>query len=166
MKVGLALGANVGDRLLQMQHARKYLRSLSQDQWLQASPVYATAPVQCPPGSPAFLNAVVEIEYAGAPRTLLKEIAAYETAQGRDRSAGQNGPRSIDIDILYFGDQAVCEKDLIIPHPRIADRRFVLVPLATICPDRVVNGTGRTVRGLLRELPDGTGEVKFLQQDW
>ena len=166
MKVGLGLGANVGDRLQQLQHAKRYLISLSLEQWHQASPVYETVPVDCPPDSPAFLNAVVEIEFTGAPRTLLNKTLAYETAHGRNRSAGLNAPRTIDIDILFFGEKEIVEQDLIIPHPRLAERRFVLVPLATICPDMIVKGTDKTVRLLLRELPERGEEVKFVQQDW
>ena len=166
MKVGLGLGSNVGDRLQQLQHAKRYLLSLSPEQWHRASPVYETAPVHCPANSPVFLNAVLEIEFTGAPKTLLKKILAYETAQDRDRTAGTNAPRTIDIDILYFGGKEISEKELVVPHPRIAERRFVLVPLATLQPEMIVKGTGKTVRMLLRELPERTGEVKFLQQDW
>ena len=166
MKVGLGLGANVGDRLAQLQHAKGYLRRLTTAQGLRMSPVYETAPVNCPPGSPAFLNAVVEIEFAGTPQTLLREIRAYELAQGRERSAGPNTPRTIDIDILYFGQTEVAETDLVIPHPRLADRRFVLVPLAELCPDRVVPGRGKTVQQLLRELPEQGAAVKYVQQEW
>ncbi len=164
MKVGIGLGSNVGNRLLHLQHAKRYLLSLSPEQWHQASPLYETAPVDCPVGAEKFLNAVLEIEFSGSPRTLLKKLLAYEKAHGRDRSAGPNAPRPIDLDILYFGELEVFEKDLVIPHPRIGVRRFVLVPLSTICPDRIIKGTGKTVRQLLRESP-GT-EVKFVQHDW
>jgi len=166
MKVGLSLGSNLGDRLAQLQSAKVYLGGLASQPWLLASAIYETAPIDCPPGSAAFLNAVVEIEFSGSPRTLLQQILAYEAAQGRDRSAGPNAPRTIDIDILYFGDTIVADPDLTIPHPRLAVRRFVLVPLLTICPDRIVAGLGRTVRALGQELPDRCGEVRFVQQDW
>jgi 2-amino-4-hydroxy-6-hydroxymethyldihydropteridine diphosphokinase len=166
MKVGLALGSNVGDRLRQMQHAKNYLLSLSPEAWHRASPLYETEPVGCPPGSEKFLNAVLEIEFGGAPRTLLKKVLAYEVAHGRRRAAGPNAPRTIDIDILYFGQREVLEKDLVIPHPRLAGRRFVLVPLATIRPEMIVKGTGKTVRMLLRELPEGAGSVTFVQAEW
>ena len=166
MKVGLGLGSNVGDRLRYLQQAKQSLLSLAPDQWHRASPIYETAPIHCPPGSPAFLNAVVEIEYTGTPQTLLQQTLAYEAAHGRDRTAGPNAPRTVDIDILYFGELAVIEKDLIIPHPRLAERRFVLVPLAAICPNRIIPGTGRTVQMLLRELPARGETVKVVQQDW
>ena len=166
MKVGIGLGSNVGDRLLNLQQAKRYLLSLSLEQWHIQSPVYETEPVGCPVGSAAFLNAVLEIEFTGAPATLLKQLLAYEKVHGRDRSAGTNAPRTIDLDILYFGEEEVSAKDLIIPHPRIAARRFVLLPLATIRPEMIVKGTGKTVRMLLRELPEREGEVRFVQQEW
>lgn len=166
MKVGLALGSNLGDRLKHLQRAKAYLLSLSRESWHLASPLYETEPVGCPPNSPKFFNAVLEIEFEGAPRTLMNKIRAYETAHGRDRNMPKNAARAIDIDILYFGEKEVLEKDLLIPHPRMAERRFVLLPLSTIRPDIIVKGTGKTVRMLLRELPAREGEVRFVQQEW
>ncbi len=166
MKVGLGLGSNLGDRLKQLQQAKAYLLSLSPERWHQQSPLYETSPVGCPPNSPKFYNAVLEIEFTGAPRTLLKKTRAYEDAHGRDRNLPVNAARSIDIDILYFGEKEVLEKDLVIPHPRMAGRRFVLLPLSTIRPEMIVKGTGKTVQMLLRELPAREGEVKFVQQGW
>lgn len=166
MKVGLGLGSNLGDRLLNLQQAKNYLLSLSPERWHWSSPIYETEPLGCPPNSPKFFNAALEIEFTGVPRTLLKKTQAYENAHGRDRILPANAPRTIDLDILYFGEKEVLEKDLVIPHPRIAARRFVLVPLSTICPDMIVKGTARTVKMLLRELPGREGEVKFVQQEW
>jgi 2-amino-4-hydroxy-6-hydroxymethyldihydropteridine diphosphokinase len=166
MKVGLGLGSNVGDRLLHLQQAKSYLLSLSPEQWHHASPLYESEPVDCPSKSAKFLNAVLEIEFSGAPKTLLEKILAYEAAYGRDRSAGANAPRTIDIDILYCGEMEILENGLVVPHPRIAARRFVLLPLSTICPERIVKGAGRTVMTLFRELPVGVGDVRFVQQDW
>ncbi len=166
MKVGLALGSNLGDRLRHLQQAKAYLLSLSHEGWHLASPLYETEPVGCPPNSPKFFNAVLEIEYEGAPRTLLKKIIAYEQAHGRDRGLPKNAARTIDIDILYFGEKEILERDLVIPHPRMAERRFVLLPLSTIRPGMNVKGTGKTVKMLLRELPAREGEVKFVAQEW
>lgn len=166
MKVGIGLGSNVGDRLAHLQQAKHYLLSLSRDQWYRQSPLYETEPVGCPPGTPRFYNAVLEIEFNGAPRTLLKKLQAYETAHGRIRDTEPGAPRTIDLDILYFGEREVLEKDLVIPHPRLAERRFVLVPLSTLCPDRIIRGTGRTVRQLLRELPIREGDVRLVQMEW
>jgi 2-amino-4-hydroxy-6-hydroxymethyldihydropteridine diphosphokinase len=166
MKVGLALGSNLGDRLVHLQQAKRYLLSLSTEQWHLASPLYETQPVGCPPNSPKFLNAILEIEYEQVPRTLLKKIHAYENAHGRNRNLPKNAARTIDIDILYFGEKEVLEKNLVIPHPAVAARRFVLLPLSTIRPDMVVKGTGKTVTMLLRELPAQEGEVRFVQHQW
>jgi len=166
MKVGLGLGSNLGERLQHLQQAKAYLLSLSPEAWHVASPLYETEPVGCPPNSPKFLNAVLEIEFLGAPRTLLKKLLAYERAHGRDRDLPKNAARPIDIDILYFGEKEILEKDFVVPHPGMAARRFVLLPLSTIRPDMIVKGTGKTVRMLLRELPAREGEVKFMQQDW
>ncbi len=166
MKVGLALGSNLGDRLKHLQQAKAYLLSLSHEGWHLASPLYETEAVGCPPNSPKFINAVIEIEFEGAPRTLLKKIQAYEDAHGRDRDLPKNAARTIDIDILYFGEKEVLEEDLVIPHPRIAERRFVLLPLSTIRSEMIVKGTGKNVQMLLRELPESEGHVRFLQHDW
>lgn len=166
MKVGLGLGSNLGERLQHLRQAKAYLLSLSPEAWHVASPLYETEPVGCPPNSPKFLNAVLEIEFSGAPKTLLKKLLAYERAHGRDRELPKNAARPIDIDILYFGEKEILEKDLVVPHPGMAGRRFVLLPLSTIRPDMIVKGTGKTVRMLLRELPAREGEVKFMQQDW
>jgi 2-amino-4-hydroxy-6-hydroxymethyldihydropteridine diphosphokinase len=166
MKVGLAFGSNLRDRLKHLQQAKAYVLSLSNEGWYVASPLYETEPLGCPPNSPKFLNAVLEIEFGGAPKTLLKKIQAYEVAHGRDRDLPKNAARSIDIDILYFGEKEILEEDLVVPHPRMAERRFVLLPLSTIQPDLIVKGTGKTVRMLLRELRGGDGEVKFVQHDW
>jgi 2-amino-4-hydroxy-6-hydroxymethyldihydropteridine diphosphokinase len=166
MKVGLALGSNLGDRLLHLQQVKRYLLSLSQEQWHRASPLYETEPVGCPPNSPKFLNAVLEIECEGSPKTLLRKIIAYENAHGRDRDLPKNAARTIDIDILYFGEKEILEKNLVVPHPRLAERRFMLLPLSTIEPGMIVKGTGKTVQMLLRELPGREGEVKFVQQEW
>jgi 2-amino-4-hydroxy-6-hydroxymethyldihydropteridine diphosphokinase len=166
MKVGVAFGSNLGDRLRQLQQAKAYLLSLSREGWHAASPVYETEPLGCPPNSPKFLNAVLEIEFGGAPKTLLKKIQAYEVAHGRDHDLPKNAARTIDVDILYFGEKEILEKDLVVPHPRMAERRFVLLPLSTIRPEMIVKGTAKTVRMLLRELPTREGEVKFVQQEW
>lgn len=166
MKVGLGLGSNLGERLPHLQQAKAYLLSLSQEGWHVASPLYETEPVGCPPNSPRFLNAVLEIEFGGAPKTLLNKIAAYEVAHGRDRNLPKNAARPIDIDILYFGEKEIMEKDLVVPHPRMAERRFVLLPLSTIRPELPIGGTRKTVRMLLRDLPATNGQVRLVQQDW
>ncbi len=166
MKVGLALGSNLGDRLVNLQRARDFLVGLAQENCYRQAPLYESAPVDCPTGSPAFYNSTIEIEFTGTPQGLLKKTQAYEVAHGRDRTLPVNSPREIDIDILYFGEQEVREKNLVIPHPRLAQRRFVLLPLSTMAPERIIKGNGKTVRQLLRELPAGGEAVTFVRQDW
>src|ERR1043166_9830439 len=97
MKVGLALGSNLGDRLKHLQQAKAFLLSLSPRGWHLASPLYETEPVGCPPSSPRFFNTVIEIEFEGAPRTLLKKIQAYEDANGRNPDMRKNAARRINI---------------------------------------------------------------------
>jgi 2-amino-4-hydroxy-6-hydroxymethyldihydropteridine diphosphokinase len=165
MKVGISLGANLGDRLQNMQQAKRFLVEISKDGYHISSPLYESEPVGCPPNSPKFLNAVVEIEYEGEPKKLLKLLQGFEDRMGRDRNLPKNAARTIDLDILYVGEKEILEDDLVVPHPRIANRRFVLLPLSTVCADRIIKGTGKTVKQLLRETSDKS-DVTFLQQDW
>jgi 2-amino-4-hydroxy-6-hydroxymethyldihydropteridine diphosphokinase len=112
------------------------------------SSLYSTAPVGFA-AQPRFVNAVVALETELAPRELLKGLLAIEQEFGRDRSAGiANGPRTLDLDILLLGDLAISEPDLEIPHPRLAERAFVLVPLNEIAPLAMVPGWGKTVAQL------------------
>jgi 2-amino-4-hydroxy-6-hydroxymethyldihydropteridine diphosphokinase len=160
MKAGIGLGSNLGDRLAHLSAARQFLAPSL------ASPAYETEPVGCAAGSPAFLNAVVEIEFAGTARELLRQLLAYELAHGRDRSVGGNAARTIDLDLLYFGDAQIAEPDLVVPHPRIASRRFVLEPLAAIRSALVLPGQTRSVRKLLAGLPASGGAVRLFATEW
>jgi len=157
MKIGLALGSNLGDRRQHLRRAKEFLVGLSVAGRHLASPVYETEPVGCPAGSAKFLNAVIEIEYPGTTRELFERVRAYEWAAGRQRSA-RNAPRAIDIDLLYGAE--VNDPDLVVPHPRLTQRRFVLQPLAAIRPELVI--AGRTVRQWLAALPAEAGEVTVL----
>ena len=107
---------------------------------------------------PEFVNAVAEIETRLAPRDLLEQLLAIERAHGRVRDF-PNGPRTLDLDILLYGERTVREPNLIIPHPRMVERAFVLVPLAEIAPDALVPG-GARIADLAAKL-DASGLIKI-----
>jgi 2-amino-4-hydroxy-6-hydroxymethyldihydropteridine diphosphokinase len=113
------------------------------------SSLYSTEPVGFA-AQPRFVNAVIGLETELEPRELLCNLLAIEKEFGRDRAAGvRNSPRTLDLDILLFGELAISEPGLEIPHPRLAERAFVLIPLNEIAPDAVVPGCGKTVSQLL-----------------
>jgi len=122
------------------------------------SSLYSTDPVGFAE-QPRFTNAVVALETELSPRELLHDLLAIEQEFGRDRSSGiPNGPRTLDLDILLVGDLRVSEPELEIPHPRLAQRAFVLVPLGEIAPQLFIAGQGKTVTQLLHTLlknPEG-----------
>ncbi|HEU5352058.1 MAG TPA: 2-amino-4-hydroxy-6-hydroxymethyldihydropteridine diphosphokinase [Terracidiphilus sp.] len=116
------------------------------------SPLYSTAPVGIP-DQPRFFNAVVALQTSLAPRVLLHRLLAIEKAHGRDRSRSTpNGPRTLDLDLLLLGDLCLSESGLELPHPRLAQRAFVLVPLAQVAPNLVDPRSRRTIAQLLSEL--------------
>lgn len=119
---------------------------------LVLSPLYRTAPVGGPP-QPDFLNAVAVGRTSLAPLELLGVLQRIEADAGRTRAALRNGPRPLDLDLLLYGDLVLGLPGLVLPHPRMASRRFVLAPLADLRPDLVVPGTGRTVSALLAAAP-------------
>jgi len=113
------------------------------------SSLYSTAPVGFA-AQPRFVNAAIALETELAPLELLNGLLAIEKEFGRDRAAGfANGPRTLDLDILLLGDLEIRSLDLLIPHPRLAQRAFVLTPLNEIAPDIVVPGCGKTVAQLM-----------------
>lgn len=127
----LALGSNLGDREATLRRAVAVL-----DDVVAVSPVYETAPVGGPDGQGAYLNAVVELATRCSPRQLLERCRQVEAAAGRVRLE-RWGPRTLDVDVLLVGDQTVADADLVVPHPRMWERRFVLAPLADLAPDLV-----------------------------
>lgn len=152
-RVGIALGSNLGDRAAHLQAAMDALQGIAMPgkPYLTA-PIYQTEPRFCPPGSPQFLNTVVEIEFSGNALELLEKTQAMEIQLGRVRGTERNAPRVIDIDLLYFGDETLDSPRLELPHPRIHERRFVLQPLADIRPEMILPGHGRSIAELLRDL--------------
>lgn len=133
--------------------------------FLQA-PVYQSAPVNCPPRSPDFFNTVVEITWDGTPAELLRQTQDVEQYLGRHFTGIPNAPRLIDLDVLYCGDACLTTTDLILPHPRMLQRRFVLQPLADIRPDLILPGDTITILKHLRHLDESVPELKLVQCNW
>lgn len=147
----LLIGGNLGDRDANLGRARELVDALC-GRLLRASPVYETAAWGMEE-QPDFLNQVLEVGTRLPPRRLLAAVLDVEARMGRVRGA-RNGPRTIDIDILLYGDRTVDEDDLRIPHPRLADRRFALVPLADLAGDHRHPCTGLRIRRMLEACAD------------
>jgi len=120
--------------------------------------------VDCEKGAAKFFNAVIEFGYAGQPNELRRELAAIERVLGRPAAHERNVSRPIDLDLLYFGEMMIETAELVLPHPRIVEREFVLRPLADIRPDLVLPGQTEAVDVLLLRLPM-TGVVR-LDLEW
>jgi len=164
IKAYLALGSNLGDRLATLREARRRLAEADGIRLLASSGLYETRPVGGPDGQPPYLNAVLEIDTRLSPAELLRLTQQIETAGGRVRQE-RWGARTLDIDILFYGAQLCRVPGLEIPHPRLHQRRFVLLPLADLAPLRVHPQKNRTVSELLQSLPDEGGEA-LLASTW
>lgn len=147
----LGLGSNLGDRHANLAAALEAL-DWGDTKVVARSSIYETEPVGGPAGQPWFLNQVVAVETSLEPRALWERCSAVEAALGRAREGEERwGPRVIDVDVLLYGTERIGEPDLEIPHPRMHERAFVLVPLVEIAPGAEVPGRGRA-RALLDEL--------------
>lgn len=164
-RVYLSLGSNLGDRAALLKDAVRRLRRLDATELVAASRLYETEPWESEPGrtrdeEPWYLNCVVAVETSLPPRVLLARIQAVEAELGRTRPAGTReaqrfAPRTLDVDILLYGDQVVSiADDLHVPHLLLAERAFVLRPLADVAPELEHPTLYRTVRELLAELAD------------
>jgi 2-amino-4-hydroxy-6-hydroxymethyldihydropteridine diphosphokinase len=152
--VFVALGSNQGDSVELIRKAIEQLQQFS-DEPLHQSSLWQTPPVDCPPGSPDFLNAVVALTSLAdeTPETLLGKLQSVEKEFGRRPKKVLNEPRPLDLDLIAFGNETRATGKLILPHPRAHLRRFVLQPLAEIAPDLILPGQTKTVQQLLEELP-------------
>ena len=131
------LGSNLGDRAANLLLAVDQLGRL--DPLVEVSGVYETAPVGGPAGQGPYLNAVVRLRSALPARRLLEEANRIEALAGRVR-AEKDGPRTLDVDVLVVGDERIDEEGLVVPHPRMAERAFVLLPLEELAPGLVPAG--------------------------
>lgn len=161
---GIALGSNLGDRAASLTRARDLLQA--QFGTIRQSGLYATEPQNCPPGSPDYINAVVELDCGLAPEELLQATQTIERELGRTRTGIYGEPRTVDLDILYMGSLTHHSPSLTLPHPRLHLRRFVLLPLADIRPGLILPGQSMTVRELLDHLPSGEPEPKLIATHW
>ena len=165
MRVGIAFGSNVGDRLANLKSARTRVEQLAGiEPPLLVSAIYETAPVDCEPGATNFLNAVVEAEFTGTAPELLSGLRAIERELGRASIHPRNISRTIDLDLLYLGDLRIDTPELQLPHPRIDGRAFVLQPLADIRPDLVLPDHRQSVTAMLQNLGDTSGLVRIAAQ--
>jgi len=144
--VAIALGSNLGDRRAHLDWAIERLRG-----WLEhprVSAFFDTEPVDVPDPQPRYLNAVVVGESRESPEALLAALRRLEDERGRTRSSFR-AARTLDLDLILYGDRVIATHDLEVPHPRFRSRRFVLEPLASLVPDWIDPVTGRTVAELL-----------------
>ena len=151
----IALGSNLGDSRRIILEAMARLQKLS-DQLLLQSSLCQTTPVNCPPGSLLFVNAVVGLapQKNETPESLLQKLHALEKEFGRTPKMVLNEPRALDLDLIAFGTETRNSPELVLPHPRAHLRRFVLQPLSEIAPDLILPGQSKTISQLLAGLPD------------
>lgn len=152
----IALGSNIGDRLVNLARARELMRGFVQI--ITESGIYETPPWGVA-DQPRFLNQVIKGSTDLAPLWLLNHLKAVERQMGRVKTV-RFGPRIIDLDILLYGDRTIDYKRLQVPHPRMLERAFVLVPLAEISPGLIIPGSKKPVVELLAEI-DQSGIVKL-----
>jgi 2-amino-4-hydroxy-6-hydroxymethyldihydropteridine diphosphokinase len=155
MRVGIAFGSNLGDRLANLRRAFQEVRRRMHEgnrESILVSSIYETTPVDSEPGTGLYLNAVIEIESALPPVVLLDRLREVESDMGRPSARPRNAPRTIDLDILYSGDLMLRSPKITVPHPRLAQRGFVLTPLAEIVPALMLPGQSKSVTQLLSQL--------------
>jgi 2-amino-4-hydroxy-6-hydroxymethyldihydropteridine diphosphokinase len=156
----ISAGSNLGDRRAHLEFALVELENAGTV--MQVSPLFETEPVGYS-DQPWFLNAAIEIATPLSPLELLHRCREIETSRGRKRSF-PNAPRTLDLDILFYGSAVIRNADLIIPHPRLAERKFVLEPMARIAPDFVHPTLKLPIRALLEDCPDSS-RVRLLNPE-
>ena len=160
----LGLGSNLGNRMAFLRGGRDTLINNPDVELIQASSVYETEAIGGPADNPLFLNAVLQIKTSLSPGQLLSTCLAVEDEFGRSRPV-RWAPRTLDIDILFYGDQVVCQERLDIPHPRLQERAFVLAPLQEIAPDYKHPVLDKTVAELAAGSAD-VAELVPMRESW
>ena len=158
-EVFLAFGTNKGDPRSAFRLALEGLTAGGVRE-LRSSPLYETDPVDCEPGTPPFLNGVIAGRWSGSPLELLTLCQSLERRAGRPEKHSSHQARELDLDLILFGGEIIRSERLTVPHPRAAQRAFVLVPLHDLAPDAVFPDRGKTVRQLLAELPGAETAVR------
>lgn len=162
MRIHIATGSNLGDRLEQLNEADRRM-ALELGQVTRVSPTYSTAAIGMDPGTPDFLNRITELElsapWSQQPERVMAALLGIEQDMGRMRSATGYTSRPIDLDIVLWGDQTIELAALQVPHPRMLRRRFVLQPLADLVPDQRIAGDGRSVAQCLADLPADVPQI-------
>ena len=158
----IALGSNLGDSVELLRKVFARLESLSAEP-LRKSSLWQTTPVDCPPGSPPFINAAVALTPLPeeTPESLVEKLFVMEWDFGRRPKTVMNESRPIDIDLIAFGSELRNQPTLILPHPRTHLRRFVLQPLSEVAPDFVLPGQLRSIQSLLELLPPDDGVCRL-----
>ncbi|OIO38443.1 MAG: 2-amino-4-hydroxy-6-hydroxymethyldihydropteridine diphosphokinase [Candidatus Omnitrophica bacterium CG1_02_49_10] len=151
-RVYIGIGSNMGDRKANIDKAMGLLKEIAETEVVSASALYKSLPVGGPPDQGDFLNGAVLIKTSINPLELLNKLKYIEHRLGRPKNAERNAPRTIDLDILLYNDLVVKGENIQIPHPRLAERRFVLEPLCEISPDLLHPESKKTVRQLLEDL--------------
>lgn len=168
MEIGFSLGSNRGDRVRNLRQAHQAILAEGDATEVAVSPLYETEPVDVKPEFQhlKFLNSVLVIETDRTAEDWLARTSRIEDRLGRERDArDRNAPRDIDIDIIFAGDLLIDSGGLTVPHPRWAERRFVVQPLADVRPDLLIPGQNRRVADVLKELP-GADELQRLDESW
>lgn len=149
----IGIGSNLGDRRANCREARKSIQELPQTRVVKESSIYESEPHG--DAKTWFANSVVEVETELAANELLKRLLAIETTMGRKRVSGKRwGSRIIDLDILFFDNEIIAKRNLKVPHPELAKRRFVLIPLSELAPQLIHPGLNQSVSEMLATVKD------------